>query len=254
LRILAAFGGHHLDYCDPDFFPIQFQPEIKSAHEALPRMKADPRALRAILTHEHLPLRGTLTDPQLLVAYQDFKQMAFVRLHPDGGDYLFSLFLATETVKGTITRSGGIHVTERTPNDYGCPICLAKGTLIATPAGLVAVQDVRVGIAVWTTDRSGRRVRGTVLRVGRSPVPPTHEVVRLTLANGHTVLASPGHPTPDGRLVGDLRPGDTLDGTRVTSAVLIPYGGRFTYDLLPSGPTGTYFANGILLGSTLASR
>jgi hypothetical protein len=34
--------------------------------------------------------------------------------------------------------------------------------------------------------------------------------------------------------------------------VLIPYTNGSTYDLLPSGPTGTYFADGILLRSTLA--
>jgi hypothetical protein len=32
---------------------------------------------------------------------------------------------------------------------------------------------------------------------------------------------------------------------------LVPYTSA-TYDLLPSGPTGTYFADGVLLGSTLA--
>ena len=38
----------------------------------------------------------------------------------------------------------------------------------------------------------------------------------------------------------------------MVSAGLIPYAGGFTFDLLPSGPTGTYFANGVLLGSTLS--
>ena len=31
----------------------------------------------------------------------------------------------------------------------------------------------------------------------------------------------------------------------------VPYRG-FTYDLLPSGPTGEYIADGVLLGSTLS--
>ena len=41
--------------------------------------------------------------------------------------------------------------------------------------------------------------------------------------------------------------------SRVVSADLVPYAGT-TYDLLPSGPTGTYVADGVLLGSTLFSR
>jgi len=65
------------------------------------------------------------------------------------------------------------------------------------------------------------------------------------------VRVSPGHPTADGRAVGSLRAGDRYDGAVVTSATLVPYGEPATYDLLPSGPTGTYWANGVLLGSTL---
>jgi len=37
----------------------------------------------------------------------------------------------------------------------------------------------------------------------------------------------------------------------VVRADLVPYAGSATYDLLPAGPTTTYWANGILLASTL---
>lgn len=80
--------------------------------------------------------------------------------------------------------------------------------------------------------------------------PLGHEVVRLSLADGRTFVASPGHPTADGRTVGELRAGDVLDGSLVVSVQLVGYVGA-TYDLLPSGPTGTYFVNGVLLGSTM---
>ena len=49
-----------------------------------------------------------------------------------------------------------------------------------------------------------------------------------------------------------LRPGEVVDGARVVSADLVPYRGGATFDLLTSGPTATYWANGILLASTLA--
>ena len=45
--------------------------------------------------------------------------------------------------------------------------------------------------------------------------------------------------------------GPDLDGKKIISADLVPYWDDFTYDLLPDGPTGIYFANGIPLGSTL---
>ena len=120
------------------------------------------------------------------------------------------------------------------------------------PRYYIPVQDVRVGMAVWTTDREGRRIVGVVLKTGRMQAPLGHEVVRLTLADGRTVTASPGHPTADGRTLSEIEPGDRFDGSRVIAATPVGYSGLATYDLLPSGPTGTYFANGVLLGSTLA--
>ncbi len=64
-------------------------------------------------------------------------------------------------------------------------------------------------------------------------------------------MGSPGHPTADDRRVGSLRPGDVVDGTPVLSADRIAYTAGFTFDVLPAGATGTYWANGVLLGSTL---
>ena len=154
---------------------------------------------------------------------------------------------------GTVDPSGTVRVDFVKRNLFvPCPVCLARNTRIATPGGFVRVQDVRAGMTVWSTDRAGRRIRAVVVGVGRTAVPPTHEVVRLVLADGRTAFVSPGHPTPDGTPVGELRLGMAFDGSTVVSTRRIAYSGGFTYDLLPSGPTGTYFANGILLGSTLS--
>jgi hypothetical protein len=106
-------------------------------------------------------------------------------------------------------------------------------------------------MAVWTVDQRGHRVAATILRVGSADVPATHQVVRLVLDDGRTLTASPGHPLPDGRQLGDLRPDDQVDGALVLRAELVRYGEPRTFDLLPSGPTGAYWADGILLGSTL---
>jgi hypothetical protein len=114
------------------------------------------------------------------------------------------------------------------------------------------VEGLREGDPVWTIDASGRRVAGIVEEVGSTEVPRSHRVVHLVLDDGREAWVSPGHPLPDGRAVGSLRPDDLIDGARVLSADLVDYTGGRTFDLLPSGPTGAYWAGGILLGSTLA--
>ena len=79
-------------------------------------------------------------------------------------------------------------------------------------------------------------------------------MVQFVLADGRALLVSPGHPTILGRTVGDLVLGDLYDTAKVVSIELVSYGEKYTYDILPTGQTGFYFANGILLGSTLSSR
>jgi hypothetical protein len=76
-------------------------------------------------------------------------------------------------------------------------------------------------------------------------------MVHLALADGRDLLVSPGHRTGDGRPAGSLAAGDQLDGSRITAWELVPYAGKRTYDLLPAGATGRYWANGILMSSTL---
>ena len=72
-------------------------------------------------------------------------------------------------------------------------------------------------------------------------------------SDGRELLASPGHTTADGRPIGTLQWGDSLDGSTISRLDLMPYAGERTYDLLPAGATGRYWANGILLSSTLTS-
>ena len=62
---------------------------------------------------------------------------------------------------------------------------------------------------------------------------------------------SPGHPLTDGRVAGDLKTNDILDGARVRTVDLVGYAGGATFDLLPGSATGFYWANGILIASTL---
>lgn len=133
----------------------------------------------------------------------------------------------------------------------GCPRCLPPGAAIATPAGDIAVGALVAGTLVWSIDERGHRVAVPVVRVGSVRTPPSHALVVLELSDGRTVAASAGHPTADGRLVGALEPGDSLDGARVVSVGSRAHGGALTFDLLPASPTRAYWADGVLLTSTL---
>ncbi len=141
-------------------------------------------------------------------------------------------------------------IVGKTPTG-GCPICLSDKTLIDTPRGSINVKDLKVGMSIWTMDSAGLRVFGIIQKTSKVPVPLTHKMVHLVLDDGRELFVSPGHPTVDGRTVGNLVPQNLFDGARVLSALRVSYGGEATYDILPSGETGFYFANGILLDSTL---
>jgi hypothetical protein len=129
-------------------------------------------------------------------------------------------------------------------------ICLAAADRIATPTGSVPVTQVIPGMIIWTRDAAGGRIAAPVLAVTHRPALVGQHMLRLTLSDGRVVEASPGHPTVTGRPVGDLVPGDLLDGSWVTTIEKRPYSGA-TWDLIPAGSTGAYWANEVLLGSTL---
>jgi hypothetical protein len=260
LAVLDAVGGH-LVYCDPDEFPIPRGSPVENARARLSAIRADRDAFEAILQFEHLSAESPFSPAEQIAINNDYKQMLAIDLNPADEDYSFTVLTPGPSsnagilrLRGTVSRFGNVAIERRgvgrSPN---CPICLATGTRIATPSGHIPVQDLRVGMSVWTSTLLGRRIPGVVLETGHMKAPLGHEVVRLKLADGRAVRVSPGHPLAGGRTVGELRAGDLYDGSVVANARLIPYDGS-TWDLLPSGPTGTYFANGVLLGGTLRSN
>lgn len=246
-------------YCDPDFYPVAREGgEQANAIALYPQIQADTVTYSAILAHEHLAAGG-LTDDQKLVVYRAWKLLRAVVLTAAGaGSSSFKYTVLTsnggyQAVAGTVSSSGTVDVSSRTPGGRpNCPICLAASTLIATPDGPVRVTDLRVGRLVWTESAGGGRVAEPVIETGSMAVPPEHLMVHLALADGRELLASPGHRTADGRPLGTLRTGDALDGSTIVLWELVPYAGPRTYDLLPAGATGHYWANGIELSSTLA--
>jgi len=98
----------------------------------------------------------------------------------------------------------------------------------------------------------GHLVAVPIRETHRTPVT-NHRVIEIVLRDGATLQVSAAHPTADGRFFGQLRAGDWLGGGEVTSAAVVPYAHDATYDILPDSDTGTYFAGGALIGSTLAT-
>ena len=242
-------------YCDPDFYPLGRE-EMPIALADYATIKADGETYQAILEHEHLP-PGDLTDAQKLAVYRAWKLLRAVDLKPSGSQYSFAYRVqpqpdAYQMVAGSVRQDGHVTVTSRTASGRpNCPICLAASTMIATPNGSVRVTDITVGMVVWTVDANGVRVAEPVIDVESVVVPSTHRMVQLVLADGRELLVSPGHRTADGRQAGDLRVGDQLDGATITTWELVPYAGGRTYDLLPAGATGIYWADEIPMSSTL---
>jgi hypothetical protein len=244
-------------YCDPDFYPIARADEKDLAMQRFPEIEEDVPTYQAILRHNGLA--AATTDDQKLVVYRDWKQLNALRLDPVS-DTIYGFTVRTQRGQGAdqgLSVSGRIHVAGRitiiNQQPAGppiCPICLADDARIATPGGELRIVDLREGDFVFTVDPSGSRVAAPVLSVGSTIAPAGHQVELLVLADGRAVRVSPGHPLADGRPAGGLRVGDVVDGSVVAGITRQAYSGR-THDLLPAGPTGAYWANGVLLRSSL---
>jgi hypothetical protein len=109
---------------------------------------------------------------------------------------------------------------------------------------------LKAGDLVYSVD-NGAIVAVPLLRVAHKAAR-NHQVIRVTLSHGAVLEMSAGHPLAAGGTFGNLRAGSAFDGQHaVLSAELVPYAHSATYDILPDSSTGTYFAGGAEVGSTL---
>ncbi len=259
LKYLLISNFDQVFYVDPDFYPVAREgQEEKNALEQFLTISANATEFSAILKHLGLPNKGEYTNEEKLRIYREHKKLTLaVEVTASGDTYHFILRVGEgqgERIEGTITRSGEIQVLKREPSFNTYPICLAKGTLIDTPSGPVPVEQFRKGMTVWTVDDSGKRIAAAVVETAVTSVPSSFQVVMVRLDDGRTVTASWSHPTVEGRALGNYQVGDTLDGALVIAVEHVIYNGDATHDLLPAGSTGLYWANGILLKSTLATN
>jgi hypothetical protein len=246
-------------FCDPDFYPIARADETDLVMQRFPELQANQEEFQAILNHNELVGKTTFTDEQKLLIYREHKKLNAIFFELVGDKYQFQIQTGSEgqqgsVITGTIDGTGSIEVQKQEPGFPTCPICLAAGTRIDTPRGAVSVENLRVGDLVWTMNGSGERVAATLLRTSRVLVPADHQVIHVILNDGRELWASPGHPTAEGKILADLKVNDFLDGAHIIKVERVHYTGAATYDLLPSGDTGFYWANEILMGSTLADK
>lgn len=254
-RVLERFPNPFA--CDPDEYPVARADAANLAKLRFRELQANPEEFQAILRHTGLSGSSTFSDAQILLIDHEHKKLRAISFEPAGNSYQFQLQIRESKqegflIKGLVDNNGAVAVQEREPRVVTCPVCLAPQTQIATPTGPVAVVDLRVGDAVWTADISGVHLVATIVETVRVPTPSSHRMVHVVLEDGRELWISPGHPTIDEQDIADLRTGDFLNGGRIVRIEEEAYRQPATYDILPSGRTGYYWANGILIGSTLA--
>jgi hypothetical protein len=246
-------------FCDPDLYPVARDNELELAQARFPQLQANQEEFQAILSRTGLSGTVTFTDNQKLLIYREHKKLNAIRFELAGDQYQFQIQTGVEggqgsLLMGTIDGNGSIEIQQQSSTVPTCPICLAEGTLIDTPRGAIGVEELRMGDPVWTVNAAGERVPGTILLASGVPVPAGHQILHLILSDGRELRASPGHPGADGRVLADLAVNDPFDGARVALVERLTYNETTTYDILPSGSTGFYWANGILVGSTLTNQ
>jgi hypothetical protein len=131
-------------------------------------------------------------------------------------------------------------------------VCASPDTPIATPKGDRTIASLSVGDLVLSIDHG--RLEAVPIRETHRTHVSNHQVIEVVLGGGAILRISAAHPTADGRLFGQLQAGDWLGGREVLSTRVVPYAHDATYDILPESDTGTYFAGGALIGSTLSKK
>jgi hypothetical protein len=232
--------------------------EQQNAKDQFPAIKSNQTEFSAILAQLNIPDKTDYTDNEKLLIYREHKKLTYtLQMTAANGGYDFDLRVGQGQgwrVKGTIKTSGEIQEMSRVSSFNTCPICLVKGTLIDTPQGQIPVEQLIKGMIIWTMDDTGHRITKEIVATASTIVPSSFHVIRIELSDGRSVTASPGHPTAEGRAIADYQVGDSLDGAEVVTTTEITYENSITYDILPDGTTGFYWANGILLGSTLKEK
>ena len=130
--------------------------------------------------------------------------------------------------------------------------CLPASAQILTSLGNVSIDLLKEGDKVLTVNLKGDKVEMPIKITNKVEVLGNHTMVLLELEDGRKIQVTPGHPSAIKiKNLGEFVVGDKLDGSSIVKVSDITYTEKFTFDILPEGETGFYWANGILIGSTL---
>lgn len=254
-KLIEKFGTPF--FCDKDKWPVG-RPEEPRAKEWFAQVDLTGEEFKAMCAHLNLNKPADhMEETDILALYREHKTLSAITVEGNGNVLKFAIRTGIvgqqgESITGTISAGGEIEIQNRETMWNMCPKCLSRGSMIDTPEGEIPVEDMKIGMPVWTINEAGVRIAATVQQVISVPVPPNHQVVRIKLENGRVLVASPEHPLANGQTIGELRPGELVNGMKILHTELVPYTDEYTYDVLPSGPTGSYWANGVLLNSTLS--
>ena len=136
-----------------------------------------------------------------------------------------------------------------TPNSCRC---LPSFTFISTPKGPVLISLLVKGDSVYSMNARGEKIIVPLIAVNKTAVEPNHRMLNIELADGRKLQVTPDHPAAaDYFSLTQYETGTVLDKSTVTQKYFTELNNAFTYDILPGGDTGYYWANDILIGSTL---
>lgn len=250
--------------CYPDSYPVgRPDGERHAAEQWWSELNVGSTHGRAIIDRLGWSFPPSAAQVDRVAAYREYKKLRTVHMIPvdsglayqfefngpiAGGTGSWDGGRATRYV-GFILPDGRIESVIERPNDVACPICLDGATRIRVPGGERPVRLLRPGDPVMSVGRGGVPIVTTVRRSVRRPAQGPLLALRLT--DGRVLRMAAAHPLPDGRSAGVLAAGDHLNGSRIVRRDAVEPSLGATFDILPDGPTGHYWAEGILLGSTI---
>ena len=120
--------------------------------------------------------------------------------------------------------------------------CVLEGTLVDTPSGPVAVEQLRIGDAVWTRSPDGDVRRGFVVAMRRGRAVRYRS---LLVTGSHPIATAPGVFATAGTLEAGAEVESRAGRLRLTS-VEAGYGLANVYDISVE-PGQTFFAGGVLV-------
>jgi len=121
--------------------------------------------------------------------------------------------------------------------------CLHPETKIDTPNGTSFLENLEPGDEVYSQDEHGNRITARVEVTLCRQVKPNHSLLKVDAPRG-TLFASGLHPVADGSPIEHIY----LLSPRFRATEL---GIHYTCDIAVTGPTNTYWAEGLLLKSSV---